>query len=730
MLDWRRWIWDARLGLARLLAPPGARIEAPAWTPTRARDSADSTPEDDPGATGAGRSRLPWLLFALSLAVYAFTRLSGLPEYPIYFHGDEAIQPLLGRSLAQGADVGVDGDWLPVYFRTAAHRSMPILPVYLHRITAGIFGMSIFVTRASSALVSLLGVAAVALTLRRAFGRRHWWLAVPVMAALPAWFLHSRTAFEAVVMSACYALTLLCYLRYRLDAPRWLYPALILGAASFYSYSNGQMITLCLALALLIVDARYHWQHRATWLRALPLALVLALPFLRYQLRNAGDAALHLRALDSYWLHDIGLAEKLGMYAERYLYGLSPQYWLLPNAKDIARHRMDGLAHLPLWTAPFLFTGLLIGLRRWREPAPRTLLLSALAVPVGASLVDIGITRVLALVVPFGLWITLGLDASLEWLARGPLSRLDQRGLATIACLLALLPGLWLYRLAMTQGATWHTDYGLYGMQYGARQLYETRIPALLASDPELRLHVSPLWANEAMRFAEFFLSPDELQRVDGTVVDDALFERRPLEDHIYVMTPEEHARAERSDKLAEVELVDTVLDPTGQPAFYLARLRYTPDVDERFAADAAARRQPVAGQVTWEDQTIDLLHSRPDMGRMEEVFDGDDFTLVRGLEANPFIIELDLSQPRAIEQIALLLNEADYQLEARLHPEGGGEVVRYEAMLDVEDGDGNSWLEVAVNAGPPRVARIELAIEQVGAGEPAKIHIYELALR
>ena len=59
----------------------------------------------------------------------------------------------------------------------------------------------------------------------------------------------------------------------------------------------------------------------------------------------------------------------------------------------------------------------------------------------------------------------------------------------TAGALFVVLSGasLWMLRDALTKGPLWFGDYGLYGMQYGAKQLFEEEIPAFLKEDPNAR---------------------------------------------------------------------------------------------------------------------------------------------------------------------------------------------------------------------------------------------------
>ena len=387
--------------------------ETPLWVTVKLREeTAVSTAA--PGKWGTAVSHLrqqihqpAWVFFILALLIYILTRFWRITDYPIYFFSDEAIQSLTASDLIRNGFRSPEGQLLPSYFKNYQVYNLS-LSVYLQLLPVYFWGLSAALTRGVSALVSVFGVIAVSLTVKTAFQSRYWWTAVLLMAAMPAWFLHSRTAFETVLMVSFFALFLYFYLLYRLRATGYLFAAMVFAAASFYAYSNGQAIIALLVLFLGVSDWRYHWQvvrgvvQRREWGTAVAfigLTLLLIAPYVRFRLTYPTDLAYHLRTLDSYWFkQDLTLTQKFGLFSERYVYGLSPGYWFWPNSHDLERHRMLGyFGHLRPETLPLLLIGLVICLWRWRSPAHRAVLLALLAVPVGAANVDIAITRVIAM---------------------------------------------------------------------------------------------------------------------------------------------------------------------------------------------------------------------------------------------------------------------------------------------------------------------------------------------
>lgn len=688
---------------------------------------------------------LPELFFLLGLGVYLVTRLVRLEEFPIYFFADEAVQTLFAEQLIRSGFRDTSSIWVPVYVEAAASRWTPLLSMYFHALSLTLFGKSIFITRATSAVISLLAPLSVGLVLRNVFKTRSWWAGVLLLGIIPAWLLHSRTAFETVLTATFYACFLLGYLLYRTRSPHYLYLALVCAAATFYTYSNGQVVMLGAGVLLFLSDLPYHWQQRRTLLKGILLGVVLALPFILFRYHHPEALGDHLRVVYSYWYHPIPLTEKIAIFLQKMAYGLSPQYWFLPNGQDLPRHRWDNQGHILLGLLPFVLAGVLICLRHVRSAPHRALLLAAVATPMGGALLEIGVTRGLAFVIPASIFAGLGLEWALQQASRLLGRSSPKPPVTTVAespgkalpytsllaggtfLILTLVSFNLLYQ-ALTQGPRWFSDYGLYGMQYGARQLFEQAIPELLAQDEQAQVLVTSTWSNGTDRFLGFFFNQEELRRVRIEGVQTYLFHMTPLSgNEVFVMTPAEYEKAVTSPKLANVRLEQTLYYPDGSSGFLFVRLAYAPDAEAIFAAEKEARRALVEAQVTWEGQVIALRHSVIDMGGPELIFDGDLFTLMRGLEANPFVLELTFPEAQRFSQVQADFGLAQVTFTALLYPAGEGEPLRYEASRS-----NSASLETLMSldlSGSPLVTRIRFEILDRAAGEAANIHIRELTL-
>lgn len=354
-------------------------------------------------------------LFILAVAIYLLTRLIGLTHFPIYFFTDEAIQTQSIVDLIKNGYKNPQGIWFPTFFRNGDYYNLS-LSVYLQWLPYVLFGKSAFITRATSVFVTLIAAISVGIILRDIFHKKYWWLGTLFLSITPAWFLHSRTAFETAEFVALYAGTLCAYLLYRCKSPQYLYLTIFLGALSFYTYSPAQFIVPLTALGLLISDWRYHWEHRRTALISLMLLLILALPYLRYSLSNPEASIVHLHTLYSYWFDKIPLSQKFARYFSEFGIGLSPWYWYIPNDRDLSRHLMKDYGNILLITLPLALFGLAEALRNFSKPAFRTILIALLISPAGTALVQTSITRALVFVIPAAILTAIGLEQYLHWL--------------------------------------------------------------------------------------------------------------------------------------------------------------------------------------------------------------------------------------------------------------------------------------------------------------------------
>lgn len=659
-------------------------------------------------------------LLLLSLGVYLAVRLIRLTDYPIWFFTDEANQTVLAADFVRNGFRDFLGHYFPTYFQNVYAYNLSI-SVYAQVIPFILFGKSLVVTRATSVLLTVLGALAIGLTLRRVFGSRYGWSGVLLLSCSPAWFLHSRTAFETALMASFYACFLYFYLLYRTHDPRHLYPALVFAAAVFYTYGPGEIIILGTGLLLLAVDANYHWAQRKTIARGLLVGAVLALPYVRFRILMPVKHEEALRLISSVWVTAAPLGQKLATSARYYVQALDPRYWFLTNHQDLARHVMDGYGNLMTWSLPLVLAGLALAVRRFRRPEYRSVLMCVLGVPLGAAVAGGGITRLLAMIVPATILGAVGVDLIAGWFSR----RLRPWVVALCLFVILSLPSFYLLRDALVNGPLWDRNYGM-DIPYGAPQVFGA-IGQWLKDEPDATFYVSPTWANGVDTLQRLFL-PDHAP-VSIANADRFTGQRQPLTDKtILVLTAPEYEAARQNPKLADVRVAKMIPYPDGTPGFYFIRMRYSDQADAIFEQERLERLKPVTETLEVDGSVLTIEHSLFDSGGVQQLFDSDPYTLARGYEANPMLLKISFDSPRRLSGVDITTGSMDSAITVRLVPAGGGEPVVYTGTYRNLPMD--PTIRIDFPGAPPEVARIELEIENLLEPGPAKIHLREIRFR
>ena len=685
--------------------------------------------------------RLSTWLFLLALAVYLLTRLIRLPDFPIYFFTDEAIQTQQAADLLVNGFRSADGILLPTYFENGGQYNLSV-SVYAQVLPTLLFGKSVWVTRSVAALLTVIAAVSLGLTLKHVFHSPAWWLGPLLLAAVPAWFLHSRTAFETALMASMYAAFLYFYLLYRQGRLWALFPGLLFGALSFYTYSPGQVIVVVTGLMLLITDARYHWQHRKTILVGLVLLVLLALPYLRFSLTQGQARLQHLIQLNSYWVKPIPLTEKLLTYLTRYLKGLNPFYWFWPNPSileqlwpdvnlplwlfsnqaDLARHTMNGYGHILWVTFPFWVAGLVRCIRGFKDPACRVLIFTTLAAPTGAAIVDWGITRGMVFIIPATLMTALGIEIGFQWLqTKWPKLRMAFLSVTLFITLAAFCS--FMLGNALQNGPTWTTDYGLEGMQYGGEQVF-TRAAEIAREQPNRTVLVSSTWANGSDILLRFFA--DDLPNITMGNINAYGLEYRPLDRNtLFVMTQEDVDYIYESGKFTDITVEEILPYPDGSPGFYLIRLDYVEDIEAILSEERESRQSLLSEELTILDRTVRVDYSMLDMNEIQHAFDDDPTTLIRTMEANPLRLKLTFSEPVDLSSVTLTIGGTPTRMTVRAN--SGSETL--ETLVQEAD-ESNVIRDVQLTFSQTlRVDSLEIEVLSIFDGEIAHVHLWEVNL-
>lgn len=662
------------------------------------------------------------ILIVLALFVYLASRFIGLDRFPIYFFTDEAIQTNSAADMLINGFDSDTGEFLPTYFVNGNQYNLGT-SVYIQVLPTLIFGKSIWVTRGVCVLFTLLAALGVGLFSRNVLHSRFPVLAILILAVTPAWFLHSRTAFETALAASFFAAFLYCYAMYRQEKPRYLFPAILFAALTFYSYSPAQMVMLVMFVGLIFSDLRYHLRHWKTVLAAFGVGLLCTLPYVRFLIVHPEENFKHLQILNSYWTQDYTLPQKLGIYFKQYGQMLNPYYWFGPEQIDLVRHVMKGYGNLLWWSLPLVLLGLGLTLLRLRKSEYRLLLLAVIAAPSGAALASVGITRALFMVIPATLLAALALDQVIHWL-----SQVHVRAAISVSAAIIVLLGIngYMVQDVLTNAPTWYTDYGLAGMQYGARQLFG-EVKEYLQENPGTKLVVSSAWANGTDVLVRYFFkdpAPFQLGSIEQWMI-----QQSPLDDQtVFVAIPEEMKQVQTSNKFKSVLVLKTLPYPDGTPGFYFVKVSYVDDVAQIFANELAARHTLLTASATLPDGTrATIQYPKLDMGSLPDLFDGNDNSLIRTAEANPLILKFTLDQPIDLSQVTLRIGGAPSAFSLAVTPVDGSAVLSVEQKVPTS----TDYRSVTLTLGQTVATKeFTITLKNSESGEPDHVHLWEVSFK
>lgn len=668
------------------------------------------------------------LLFLLALIVYLSARLVGLLDYPLYMTFDEVNPTLLASDFLWNGFRNYNGEFFPAFFPNIDKYSLGTT-VYIQLVTLLLFGRSALAIKLTSVLFGLIGALGLTLALRDIFRLRYWWAGLLILSLLPAWFHHSRTAYETVFAVSFYGGLLYSYLLYRRKSPGYLYLAVLMAALAFYAYAPARLYVSLTVLLLFVSDLRYHWTQRATVLRAFTFGYVLFLPYQLFQIAHPSDTNQYLQNLLSYWTADISFWEKISIFIRRYLFHLSPIYWFTPNNgvtdTDGLLHIMKGYGHLPPYLLPFLAWGLLLALRRQSASEYRAILIAFLATPVAAAIVlsPSSITRALAMVIPVAMLMTLGLDDLLQRI--GPRLRFSgpRAGLwlsLTVFLVLSSINYITLYDV-LHNSTRWFDNIGASGVQFGATRLFPV-LQEELRRQPDAAVIISPNWAMHVHLLTRLFLGDKKVQFDSIYDLARAKFELPP--NHIIVVTDEEYRFALDDPKFSNIQVVRVIPYNTARNAFYILRLEYSPQADELLAAEFMERSQPQTAQIALDGQPVTVKYTRCGGCPIEQAFDRLD-TLYKTDEVNPAVFELLYPQPRLFGSIFIVHGSSPIRLTAAFYDELDAQVAAYTVEFHENGANGN---RLTLDA-PILAQKVTLTVLDLSKGQNGIVHIWDIQL-
>jgi hypothetical protein len=357
------------------------------------------------------------LAFAALVCAIGVRNLVGLSTTPPGLYADEAS---IGYNAWTIAHFGVDehGASFPLFFQAFGEWKNPVY-VYLLAPFVWLFGLTTTVVRTPAALLGIVTAVALAGCARRATGSRGVALATLLIAGATPWLtLESRVAFEVPSMVACLAVMLWCVSRAATspnDRLSFGFAGLALGL-SVFAYTVGRLEGVLLAAAVLVCFGSGR-QLRRLNLFIVPVAaayLLLAL----WATGHPGQLTVYFNAISITAGHP-AVWTVAGRFLSNMAAYFGPAFLFLSGDPNLRQSTGFG-GELLVVTLPLLVAGIVVCVRRWREPLPRFILIGLVIAPVAAALTNQGTPHALrdATALPFWIAITAyGIDGLLQVLS-------------------------------------------------------------------------------------------------------------------------------------------------------------------------------------------------------------------------------------------------------------------------------------------------------------------------
>ena len=375
-------------------------------------------------------------------------------------------------------------------------------------------------------------------------------------------------------MTAFFAGFLYFYLLYRKKDRRYLYPSLVLAALAFYSYLPAQVLVVLTGAALLVLDWRYHWQDRRRLAWAAGLVLLLALPWLRFEMSQPGRYLGAMERYSSYLASDMAPTRKVLTYLANYLRGLNPAYLYWPHDREELPFLMKGYGHLGWWNFPFLVAGIVAYIRAkaWRTPEGRMIPIVLWLRRWRGRCSRPRSRASWSIILPLLVLTVMGYSLALEGLERRALSR---KALSFGSAIVFTALALFMMFDAVLHGPIWYRNYGLSGLQYGANQVFPQAL-AFSEDNPDTHIFISGGWCWSADTVSQFYLP--EGSRISLATPDQLPELIAAGEDAVFVVIPREYDKLVESGEYAEINIEKVIPYPDGTPGFRFVRLEMTPD--------------------------------------------------------------------------------------------------------------------------------------------------------
>lgn len=587
------------------------------------------------------------LVFLLSITLAAANLLPSLAEFPAFFHSDEARPVSLGERLlgCGGGDDNFRLTAIPLVVEWTDNRLDGSIAALLHGAVTCAFGRSVFTARVTTAMMTLLAFAVLAIYLKVVWVNRFWAVFPLTLSLMPSTILTSRTGIGATSPILFFCIALLLHHRGTKGA-WWAAPLLTfvvaLGGLSYSAYFPAGVVFL---LLLLISDRKTLF--RSYWSLVLTLLLIAALlGRIAADLGGLDFVKLNLSSIDSVATKpELAIYEKAGQVAETYISAFDPEWWISDRAGAEGRAPPNivwhGLPNFSRAAFPIFVIGALIVACSFSQSRARALTLLFLCVPIGPALDTIEVRRIQLLYPLSGVYLVITMEAITSWLERRGISFGAAFWRLIVLCAL-LYATVTIYSHRDAELVLRPSDEAYRNNPLAVRKVFEQFIPSLPMDNVRTVL-VSSVWANRVDYLVDFYSPLSRGTRIEIGHLSSCLTKKCVgVDESIFVALPHEIEQARESGMVHIQGVGDSVRYPeTGAVFLEAVAINYPTDFYERVKQVEWKRNQLRAYKVSNDRYSGEVRLPELSAGQPADLFDGDSKTLIRGISQNPFTVVL-----------------------------------------------------------------------------------------
>ncbi len=283
----------------------------------------------------------------------------------------------------------------------------------------------------------------------------------------------------------------------------------------------------------------------------------------------------------------------------------------------------------------------------------------------------------------------------------------------------------WLFVYTQTKALYSYQFYGMYGIQYGARQLYDW-IRERTKTERDIRVINATFNSGETHRY--FYLNPEQRARVSIIEPLRICQGRDEWSDSTLFIFPALWFESAPKGTCPpfEKEVIEVIRDPKGEPLYEAVRLKHSPAVEEWFTSVKNERLQLKVDQVVVSGIKASFEHTKIAWGSIEGFFDGDSGTRARTDDINPGIFALRFATT-AVEEVSVRLdNTSIAHARAEILRGGNWQTI---GERDFSQARGDSTLLTFKNP-QPSIDGVRFTVSLTGGGDHASVHLADIMLK